>query len=181
MDKGIYSEIIEWIKAIIIAGIIAFIINTFVFSLVYVDGTSMNPTLKDAERLVLNKTAYLFKGPEHGDIVVFHANSFDDYIKRVIALPGETVEMRQDQLYINGQVVDEPYLDELRASLNGKGMVLTEDFGPITVRDGYLFVLGDNRRNSTDSRLLGSISKTEMSGKVSIRVWPLNAIGKVDK
>ncbi len=179
MKEKVYNEIIDWVKAIIIAGLIAFLLHTFVFSLVLVDGASMNPTLSDSERLILNKTSYVVKEPERADIVVFHVYNSEDYIKRVIGLPGETIEMRADQLFINGEPVDEPYLAAAKSTYNEVGIYLTEDFGPIKINDDHLFVMGDNRRNSSDSRAIGSIDKKELIGKVSIRIWPLTSIGSV--
>lgn len=180
MKEKVYNEIIDWVKAIIIAGVIAFLLHTFVFSLVLVDGVSMNPTLNDSERLVLNKTSYVLKEPERGDIVVFHVNNSEDYIKRVIGLPGETIEMRADQLFINGEPVEEPYLATAKLTYNEVGIYLTEDFGPIKIRDEHIFVMGDNRKNSSDSRALGPIAQDEMMGKVNIRIWPLSNIGFIE-
>ncbi len=180
MKEKVYKEIIDWVKAIVIAGVIAFLLHTFVFSLVLVDGISMNPTLSNSERLVLNKTSYIFKEPDRGDIVVFHVNQSENYIKRVIGLPGETIEIRDDQLLINGEQVDEPYLEVIKETYNEVGVQLTEDFGPVKIRDDHLFVMGDNRKNSSDSRALGAISKEEMMGKVSIRIWPLNRVGLLE-
>jgi signal peptidase I len=179
MKDKVYKEIIDWLKAIVIAGIIAFVLHTFVFSLVLVNGLSMYPTLNDSERLILNKTSYVFNEPERGDIVVFHVPNSEDYIKRVIGLPGETIEMRADQLFINDKPVDEPYLAAYKSTYNEIGKYLTEDFGPVTIKEGHLFVMGDNRRNSSDSRSIGAISADQMIGKVAIRIWPLGTIGSI--
>ncbi len=180
MKTKIVKEIMEWVKSLAIAGILAFVIHTFLFALVIVDGSSMEPTLYNSERLILNKISYNFNEPQRGDIIVFHANKSDDYIKRVIGLPGETVEVKDDELYINGELIPEPYLNSEKERFHSIGSVLTKDFGPIKVQEGHLFVMGDNRNNSTDSRMIGTISIDEAIGRTNIIIWPLNKIGKVE-
>ncbi len=180
MKANVVKEILDWVKSLVIAGIIAFIIHTFLFALVIVDGSSMEPTLHNSERLILNKISYSFNQPERGDIIVFHANKSDDYIKRVIGLPGETIEVKDDQLYINGELTLEPYLNSEEVKINSIDSVLTKDFGPVKIEEGHIFVMGDNRNNSTDSRIIGTILIDEAIGKTNIIIWPLNKIGKVD-
>ncbi|OCA90457.1 signal peptidase I [Bacillus sp. FJAT-27225] len=171
------SETYEWIKAIVGALVLVVIIRTFFFTPIMVDGASMNPTLQDEERMIVTKIGE----PKRFDIVVFHAPDGRDYIKRVIGLPGDKIEYKNDVLYINGKVYDEPYLEY------DKGKIiqgtLTESFtlketpvGSDTVPKGHLFVLGDNRRKSTDSRHIGAIPLEEVVGTTNIVYYPINEI-----
>lgn len=184
MSKG-KSELFDWIKAFIIALVAIFIIRTFLFSPIIVDGPSMLPTLHDRDQMIVDKITYRFKQPERFDIVIFHATTEKDYVKRVIGLPGEHVAVRDDILYINDEKIEEEYLSETK-SLLSNDETLTEDFSleEITayqydeIPEGYLLVLGDNRHDSTDSRSssLGLVSIDEIIGKSRLIYWPLKRI-----
>ena len=176
MGSKLFREIIEWVKSLLIAGVLAFVIHTFLFAVVIVSGSSMEPTLHNNERLIMNKIGYKFHAPERGDIIVFHATAEEDYIKRVIALPGETIEYKNDELLINGQPMTEPYLQQEKQEWQSKGLSLTKDFGPITVPENTIFLLGDNRNNSRDSREIGSIPLSKVVGKANIVIWPFSEI-----
>ena len=175
MSSSFVKEVYEWIKSLVIAGILAYLIHTFLFAVVVVSGSSMEPTLLNQERLIMNKLAYRVGTPQHGDIVVFHATETDDYIKRVIGLPGDIIEYKEDTLYINGKQAEEVYLNEKKSALHEE-LSLTNDFGPVEVPDGMVFVMGDNRRNSTDSRDLGPIAIDKIIGRVKIVIWPIQEI-----
>lgn len=139
----------------------------------------MMPTLNDGDWMIVNKMGE----PQRFDIVVFHAPEHKDYIKRVIGLPGDTVEYKNDKLYINGKYYKEPYLDKYKAQEPGP---LTPDFtlkditGKETVPKGEIFVLGDNRLYSKDSRHIGTIKIDEVVGDTSLVFWPLNKMRIVD-
>jgi len=175
------SELWEWIKALLIAVALAVIIRYFLLAPIVVDGYSMMPTLHDQDRMIVNKISYTFGEPDRFDIVVFHAPEQKDYIKRIIGLPGDTVEYIDDTLYINGEPIEEPYLDEYKQQVfDGP---LTDSFtlldipgGQETVPEGHLFVMGDNRRNSKDSRHIGFVSMDEVVGKTNIVYWPVSDI-----
>lgn len=164
------SETWEWIKALGIAIIIALVIRISLFAPIVVDGTSMVPTLHHKERLIVNKAVYWLGEPKRGDILVFHAEMNKDWIKRVIGEPGDVVEMKNDQLYINGEMVDEPYLDEVKAYASSP---YTNDFRE-EVPEGHIFVMGDNRQNSRDSRMIGPIPIKDVVGRADIVFWPLS-------
>ncbi len=164
MTEKFLKEATEWIKSLAIAGVLALVIHTFLFAVVIVSGPSMEPTLHNNERLIMNKVVYHFHQPERGDVIVFHATAEDDYIKRVIGLPGEKIDFQGNQLFINGKPVSEPYLTDTH----------TNDFGPMIVPKNKIFVMGDNRINSTDSRVLGPISLDKVVGRVKLLIWPLN-------
>jgi signal peptidase I len=176
LTKKKKNELWEWTKALLIAAALAGIIRYFLFTPIIVDGSSMYPTLKDDNRMIVNKLSYVFGEPKRFDIIVFHAPEKKDYIKRVIGLPGETVEYRNDTLYINGKKYDEPYLDELKKETEG---LLTESF-IVTVPKDHIFVLGDNRRFSRDSRHIGAIPLKEILGKTNFVYWPYKEIRFVD-
>ncbi|QTD43350.1 signal peptidase I [Sporosarcina sp. Te-1] len=162
----------SWIKSLAIAFVIVFVVRQFLFAPVFVSGQSMEPTFESNNRVVISKIHKL----DHFDLIVFHApGSKEDYIKRVIGLPGDTVVMKDDQLFINGKAYDEPYIEENKEKIF-KDQKLTEDF-EVTVPEGQLFVLGDNRRNSTDSRMIGCIEESAVVGKVEFRFFPFNSIG----
>jgi signal peptidase I len=170
------NETLEWIKALVIALVIVFTVRAFLFTPIVVDGASMNTTLQDHERMIVSKLGE----PERFDIVVFHANEKQDYIKRVIGLPGDKIEYKNDTLYVNGKAYKEPFLDKQKKNINGD---LTKPFkledtvvGQATVPEGHLFVMGDNRRNSTDSRQIGAIPIDEVVGTTSIVFYPINDI-----
>ncbi|MEW9667613.1 signal peptidase I [Ammoniphilus sp. 3BR4] len=167
------NEVWEWLKALAIAVVLAFVIRSFLFAPFVVDGTSMMPTLHDRERLIVTKLIYFIQEPSRGDIIVFHATAERDYIKRVIAVGGDKIEMKADQLYINDQPVDEPYLDEFKQQALAEGYPLTGDFGPIDVPEGEIFVMGDNRRNSKDSRAIGTVPLDTVVGRADVVFWPL--------
>jgi signal peptidase I len=172
------NEVWEWTKALIIAVLLAVIIRYFLFAPIVVDGLSMMPTLHDQDRMIVNKIGYTLGKPKRFDIVVFHAPEHKDYIKRVIGLPGDRVEYKDDTLYINGKAYDEPYLDEYKKQfVDGP---LTEPFtlkdtpvGADTVPEGQLFVMGDNRRFSKDSRLIGAIPMEKVLGSTKMVYWPV--------
>ena len=177
MKEAIKRESIEWIKAFAIGIIIFIIIRAFFFSNYVVEGESMMPTLQDGDKLVVNKIGYKVSDFHHFDVIVFHANDKEDYVKRVIGVPGDKIEYKDDHLYVNGKKYEENFLDAYRSQVSaGK---LTGDFtleeitGEETVPKGKLFVLGDNRLGSWDSRHFGFINIDQVVGKVSLRYWPL--------
>jgi signal peptidase I len=174
MAKG-KNEIWEWIKTLLIALVLALLVRSFLLSPIVVEGASMEPTLQDQDYLVVSKLGE----PERFDIIVFHANEEQDYIKRVIGLPGDRIEYKDDVLYINGKAYDEPYLDEYKKEISDG--LLTDSFtlkdtavGQETVPEGTLFVMGDNRRYSKDSRHIGAIPMDQVVGKAKVVFWPLN-------
>jgi len=175
------NELWEWTKALLIAFAIAAFIRYFLFTPIVVDGDSMMPTLENGDRMIVNKFSYKIGEPDRFDIVVFHAPGQKDYIKRVIGLPGDFVEYKDDQLYINGEPIDEPYLDAYKAEIsegNLTGDFSLKDIDPSldVIPEGYVFVMGDNRRFSKDSRHIGIVDQKEIIGNTNIIFWPLNEI-----
>jgi signal peptidase I len=174
------NEAWEWLKAIVIAVLLAGGIRYFVFAPIIVDGLSMMPTLHDHDRMIVNKLSYKIGEPKRFDIIVFHAEEDKDYIKRVIGLPGDRIEYKNDTLYVNGKAYKEPYLDEYKKQvIDGpltEPFTLEEITGKETVPEGHLFVLGDNRRFSKDSRHIGFIPMDKVVGKTNIVYWPLSDI-----
>lgn len=178
------KEIFEWILVVVVSIILYFVISTYLLAPYTVKGHSMDYTFADNDKVFILKVGKDYK---HGDEIVFHANEKDDYIKRIIGLPGDTVEVIDDILYINGKKVDEPYLDKKKEEIKSKnGKNLTPDFNieylnstkSKTVPEDMYFVLGDNRPNSTDSRAFGFIKKETVVGKVFLRYYPFNTFKK---
>ncbi len=176
------KELREWLIAIITAVIIYFIVNTFLFTQYVVSGESMSPTFHNGDRLIVSKIANTMDKIQRGDVVIFHADEEKDYIKRLIGVPGDTVEYRNDQLLINGKEVAEPYLDENKK--HKRNEFLTENIsvkelvhanGESKIPAGYYMVLGDNRDNSSDSRYeLGLVKKSQVVGEAVVRIFPFD-------
>ncbi|MCM3550089.1 signal peptidase I [Alkalihalobacillus clausii] len=155
------SEFWGWVKTIAIAFILAVGIRTFVIERFEVQGASMVPTAHDGEQFIIDKWSYQFGEPERFDL-----------IKRVIGLPGDTIRFENDILYINGEQIEEPYLQEAKAAYSGP--VYTEDYSfEEAVPENHVFVMGDNRPTSLDSRTIGPVSEDKIIGKVGLRFWPL--------
>jgi signal peptidase I len=161
----------DWIVVIGIALLVAFVVRTFVLAHFVVDGTSMSTTLHDGDRVFVNKLSYRLHDPNRGDVVVLHeleGAASRDLIKRVIALPGETIEVRNCEVLIDGQRLQEPYLDpEVVTPGNCGG-----ETPPTEVPDGFVFVMGDNRGGSLDSRNLGPIDEDDLVGRAFVVFWP---------
>jgi len=150
-----------------VAAVFCFFLIAFVAQAFRVQGTSMQPLLADGERILVNKFLYRFSPIEHGDVVVFWypREPTVSFIKRVVGLPGDIVELRRGQLYVNGQRVAEPYLrPEYRDQ---------DDLPPLQVKQGFYFVLGDHRSASNDSRSWGEVPERYIYGKAVFRFWPL--------
>lgn len=184
--KGWKRELLEWVASILIAVVLALTIREFVFTLVQVQGESMEPTLHHSDRLYVNRFFYT---PEKGDIIIFEPASAPGhpYIKRIIATEGDTVyiDYATGEVYVNDVVIEEPYIKE-KTRLKGLYILQQEKLGydrehPIVVRKDHYFVMGDNRNNSKDSRELGQIPKEDIMGGAVFRFWPLNSIGSVSE
>ncbi|MDR3563833.1 MAG: signal peptidase I [Negativicutes bacterium] len=171
MDKTtLGEEIKDWVISILIAVVLAFFIRYFIVELYMVEGPSMRPTLLNGERLVVNKFIYRFKTPERGDVLVFRfpKDPSRDFIKRVIAIPGDTIEIKDSRVFLNGQLQNEPYILE-RSRI---------PFPLKTVPEGHIFVMGDNRNNSEDSRFsdVGFVPFDLIKGKAIFVFWPLDQL-----
>ncbi|SEB09914.1 signal peptidase I [Thalassobacillus cyri] len=166
-------------RTVLFALLIAFLFRNYLFASYIVDGESMEPTLYDGNLLMVNKVIYDWQGIGRDDVIVFHANEKEDYVKRVIGVPGDHIEFKDDTLYINGEAQPEKYLDALRPN---DGKLFTKDFtleevtGKSEVPEGHLFVMGDNRRDSLDSRYFGFVSMDSVVGKVDVRYWPMSQL-----
>jgi signal peptidase I len=173
----------DWLKALLIALGVAFIIRTFFFAAIVVDGPSMLPTLQNGDQMIVNKFTYHFQEPERFDIVVFHASSEKDFIKRVIGLPGEHVEVKDNVLYINGKEMSQPFLTDQQAYQIQTNDFTLEDLpgNHHQIPENYVLVLGDNRENSTDSRVIGLVSLDQIVGKTSLIYWPIDRIQIIGK
>lgn len=170
------KEIWEWIKALVIAAALVILIRLFIFAPFIVEGGSMEPNFHTGERLIVNKLIYEIRKPERGEIIVFHAPAGLDYIKRVIALPGETVKIQDNKVYVNGKELNEPYIQAAIDEHAKTGEKYNRDYSETVVPDGTVFVLGDNRLNSTDSRKIGPVADDKIVGRADIRFWPLKKI-----
>ncbi|WP_240417516.1 signal peptidase I [Paenibacillus periandrae] len=174
------KEAWEWAKALLIAAALVFIIRWLIFAPFIVEGPSMEPNFYTSERLIVNKIIYSMRKPERGEVIVFHATKDKDYIKRVIALPGETVKVEGDKVYVNNQVLDEPYLKKALEDAAKKGVPYnTRNFPEKKVADGTIFVMGDNRSNSADSRDIGFIEYEKVVGRADLIFWPFNKISLI--
>ena len=153
--------------------VIALLIKQFVFSPIKVNGSSMYPTLRDGDIMFLNEIGYHLNGLKRFDIVVVNTEN-DRIIKRVIGLPGEYVEYKDNILYINGEEVKENFDHEITHNFK------LDEIGHDKIPDGYYFVVGDNRGDSLDSRKIGLISKDQIKGKTDFILLPFKRLGKVN-
>jgi signal peptidase I len=182
LDKpqhSIKSETWEWIKALVVAAALVFLIRWFIFAPFVVDGPSMQPNFYTGERLIVNKFIFDLRKPHRGDVIVFHATPEKDYIKRVVALPGETVRVDGDNVYIDGKVLEEPYIRDAIIAANERGSSYNNrNFTEKTVPQDEIFVMGDNRSNSEDSRSseVGFVDYKKIVGRADLIFWPFNKI-----
>ena len=174
-SRGIAGEILSFLLYVVVVVGITFLIIHYVGQRTYVSGSSMENTLSDGDNLIVDKISYRFQEPQRFDIIVFpfqyEENTF--YIKRIIALPGETIYIDESgQIYIDGEVLMESYGKEVIAN-PGRA------YEPVTLGDDEYFVMGDNRNNSSDSRdpAVGNIHRDELIGKAWVRIWPLSKFG----
>ncbi|HSB86384.1 MAG TPA: signal peptidase I [Ilumatobacteraceae bacterium] len=172
--KRKHSGLIEWIVVVVVAITSALLVRAYVLQQFAVEGTSMLTTLHPSDRVLVNKLSYRLHDPRRGDVVVLkriESNAQErDLIKRVVALPGETVEYRDCQLFIDGSLMNEPYLDPQIVSANRCGA----DQPPVTVEPEHVFVMGDNRGGSLDSRddSIGQVSYSNLIGRAFVVMWP---------
>lgn len=165
---SIWSEVII---PILIAAVIVYLIRAFIIGMYFIPSGSMIPTLLIDDHVVVTKLSYQFNDPVRGDVVVFdyppndEAASKTEYVKRVVGLPNETLEIKNNTVYINDQPLEEPYLP------SGVRMA---DFGPVAIPNGHYFVMGDNRNNSNDSRYWGTVAEKYIIGKAQAIYWPID-------
>lgn len=165
-EKGPIREIIE---SVTVAVVLALIIRVFLFQFFVIPSGSMEPTLTEGDMIAANKIIYRFSEPKRGDIIVFKypLNPDRDFVKRLIGLPGEKVQIKNSTLYINDKTVVQPFLPR---------DLVYPDYGPVTVQKDKYFMMGDNRNNSLDSRVWGEMPKENIIGKASLIYWPVKRI-----
>lgn len=175
-QKSIGKEILEWIWIFVVVSAISFFIVTFVGVRTKVEGQSMMPTLENGDNLIVDKMTYRFRDPERYEIIVFPYQHEENvyYIKRIIGLPGETIQIIDGYVYIDGEKLEKDY-----------GAEVMQDAGiaeqPIELGKDEYFVLGDNRNHSSDSRAsnVGVLNREDLIGRAWVRIWPLDHLGVV--
>jgi signal peptidase I len=175
--RGRHRWVIEWAVIIVVALVVAVVVRTYVAQTFYVPSTSMYPTLKAGDRIVVNKLSFDYGSIQRGDIVVFRrppreakacgGELVPDLVKRVIGLPGETIKARGGQVYITTTVLEEPWLPHVASTY-------TANFGPVKIPANHYFMMGDNRVASCDSRMWGTVPRSYIVGKVDLIIWPLS-------
>jgi signal peptidase I len=170
--SGIRQFLLDIVETLVLAALLFFTINA-VSARIRVDGSSMQPTLQDGEYVLVYKLAYRLGSPQRGDVIVFHypRDPQQEYIKRVIGLPGDQVDIVNGQVYVNEQLIDEPYI------------AASPRYGPgsWSVPEDALFVLGDNRNNSNDSHQWGTVPFEYVVGKALFVYWPLDEFGAIQQ
>jgi signal peptidase I len=166
-------ELRSWGRDLVIALSLAIVIIIFFYQPVKVEGTSMTPLISDQERIFINKFVYRFEPIERGDVVVFWypLDRSKSFIKRVVGLPGDTVEIREGQVYVNGKYLPEPYVPPESADMN--------NFSPTRIPKGEYFVMGDHRISSNDSRIFGPVPRNFIYGKAVFAYWPVDHFGSI--
>ena len=193
------KEIREWIVTIVVAALIAFILQTFVMQIACVSGPSMESTLQDKDVLYVNKFMYT---PEKGDVVIVNTEKLIDkndpyyeqklkekyHVKRIIATEGDSlyIDDENGDVYVNGELIDEPYINN-RTNINGAflfDLIMNGDFSlenPLVLKENEIFVMGDNRQHSLDSRANGPYTEDMIEGHAVFRMWPISEFGNFDK
>jgi len=168
--SGFLSFLVDILETLILS-LVLFVSINIISARIRVDGNSMLPTMVSGEYVVINRLSYRFGSPQPGDIIVFHypPNPKEEYIKRVIGLPGDIVEVKDGTVYVNGQPLVENYI---KVKMNG--------YGKWEVPAGQLFVMGDNRNNSSDSREWGTLPINYVIGKAVLVYWPPPSWGLID-
>ncbi|MEA3055342.1 MAG: signal peptidase [Actinomycetota bacterium] len=173
-DQHSVRNLVEWVGIVVGALVVALVVKTFLIQAFFIPSLSMYPTLDKGDRVLVNKLSYKLHDVHRGDLVVFErppgqpASTIKDLIKRVVGLPGESIEARAGVVYIDGKRISEPYL------VDG---VTTDNLPRQTVPKGEIFVMGDNRDDSADSRVFGAIDEDSIVGRAFLRVWPIPDIG----
>ncbi|GAA3409900.1 signal peptidase I [Paenibacillus hodogayensis] len=174
-ERSLAAELWDWTKSIAVALVIVILLNMFVFNLSTVKGHSMEPTLREKEWLFVNKFAFLIGHPDRGDVVILKDPDMQSVdrqylVKRVVAIPGDKVEIRGGKLYVNGETVTETYTDI---------KIEDGDRAQVIVEEGKYFVMGDNRHQgaSKDSRIFGTVSEKAIQGRADFILWPIHQVG----
>lgn len=175
-ERGILRELAGWIAYLLLIIGITYLVITYVGQRTKVSGQSMETTLYDGDNLIVDKISYRFREPKRFEIIVFPYQHKENiyYIKRIIGLPGETVQVKDGYVYIDGELLEEDYGNEL---MEVPG--IAEE--PITLGEDEYFVLGDNRNHSSDSRdpSVGVLHREDLLGRAWIRIWPLHEFGRI--
>jgi signal peptidase I len=168
--NSLVGSLLEVVGIVVTAFVLALLIQQFVVKPFYIPSVSMQPTLLVGDRVLVNRFIYRFGSPKVGDVVVFHppVAPQEDYIKRVMGVAGQTIGVHEGKLYRDGKVVDEPYIKE---------QVMVRDSPDVKVPPGDVFVMGDNRNDSGDSRVFGPVAISSLLGKAFVIYWPLTRIG----
>ena len=170
-NRSPQRNLVEWVVVIGGALLVAVVVKAFLLQAFYIPSPSMVPTLHVNDRVLVNKLSYRLHEVRRGDVIVFKSPQVvaeKDLIKRVIGLPGDTVETRDGEIVVNDEVLDEPYLPS---------DVGTGPMEKITVPPGHYWMMGDNRGNSSDSRVFGPIPESSIIGRAFVKVWPITAFG----
>ena len=177
MSEKEENPLVELLKTLVSAGVLAIGIRACVAEARYIPSESMLPTLEINDRLIIEKIIYRLRKPERGDVVVFRPtdalkkqNFKEAFIKRVIGIPGDVIEVKNSKVYVNGKQLTEKYIYEPP----------NYRYGPVEVPPGQYFVLGDNRNNSLDSHYWGFVPQENLIGRAAVRFWPPQRLGSLD-
>ena len=182
--QKIKRECWEWFKAFLFAFVIVMGCIHFVGELSVIDGKSMEPTFQGRERVTVNKMVYKIRDPKAREVVVikvFAEEKEKKYIKRIVAVGGDRIQVKGDTVYINGRPIVEQYIQQAIEEAHGRGELYNDkDFPEVQVPHGHVFVMGDNRSNSTDSRMIGYVPLKDIVGRAELVCWPFDRFGWVN-